>query len=120
MLKDATDWLSDVLGENASRTITYTRSSASATITTAQVGRTLFRLNDSNGVRMQHGDRDYIVPAAVLVLSGSVATPKVGDRITDSVDGRVYEVRAPQANEPAFRPSDPTGTDWRIHCVKVS
>jgi hypothetical protein len=92
----------------------------SVTITTAQVGRTLFRLNDSNGVRMQHGDRDYIIPAAALILSGSVVTPKVGDRIADSVDGKTYEVRPPQANEPAFRPSDPTGTDWRIHCVKVS
>lgn len=120
MLKDATDWLSDVLGESASRTITYTRSGVSVTITTAQVGRTLFRLNDTNGVRIQHGDRDYIIPAADLVLSGSVVVPKVGDRIADSVDGKTYEVRAPQQDEPAYRPSDPTGTDWRIHTVKVS
>lgn len=119
MLKTATDWLSATLGESAARTIAYTRASASVTIATAQVGRTFFRLNDAGGVRMQYGDRDYILPAAELILSGAVTVPKIGDRISDSVDGKTYEVRAPQG-EPAYRPSDPTGTDWRIHCVKVS
>jgi len=56
----------------------------------------------------------------VLILNGVAVTPKRGDRITDSVDGKEYECAPIVDGEPAWRNSDATGEVYRIHCCKVT
>lgn len=118
MLQVATGWLSDVFQESVARNITYTRGAYSVAFA-ATLGRTLFNLQDQSGLRMQWGDRDYIFPAALLILNSASVKPAVGDRIADSVDGATYEVRAPQG-EATYRNSDAGGIDLRVHAVRVA
>ena len=52
----------------------------------ATIGRTLLKLEDGyGGVQMQWTDRDFLIPAADLVLGGSTVTPQRGDRINETV-----------------------------------
>jgi hypothetical protein len=88
---------------------------------TAWRGNTLFA-GLTEDVSVQWGERDYLVLAADLVLPTTGATtPHAGDRLTETVSGRVYEVSSPDTGEPAWRPSDDRNdTRYRIHAKRVS
>ena len=64
--------------------------------------------------------RDFIVLAADLALAGRQIEPQRGDRITESVRGRVfvYEVTAPGKDQP-WRWSDQFGTAYRVHTKRI-
>ena len=121
MLHEGLAWLAEEMEEHVSREVIYTRGAYSTTMP-ATVGATPFRIDSigqgtSNIVR---SERDYLIRAAVLILNGEQVTPKRGDRITDSVDGKVYECQPVVDGEPAWRKSDPMGEMYRIHCTKVT
>lgn len=115
------DLLADRLASAAGVSVTYTRG-ASSQSATGWVGRTIFSQTPLNGggVGVVYGDRDYLIPVSSLTLV-SPATPKEGDRITEIVGGSTltFEVKPPNAAEPAWRYSDPGRTVYRIHCKRV-
>ena len=121
MLHEGLAWLAEQQAEHVSREVIYTRGAYSATVP-ATVGATPFRVDDiGNGTtKLVRSERDYLIRAALLVLNGVPVTPKRGDRITDSVDGKVYECQPVVDGEPAWRNADPMGEMYRIHCTKVT
>ena len=105
----------------AGGTIHYCRNTDSVSLS-ATFGRSEFSVEDTNGVRVEYSDRDFIVSAADLVLSDSAITPQRGDVIdVRSVTGEVlhvYEVLAPGGMQP-YRYCDPERTLLRIHTKRV-
>lgn len=114
-------WLNNTLQGAGGVSVTYTRGVQSVTLT-AWVGRTAFAQlpGTGTGAAVIWGDRDYLVPAADLLLGGQVVTPQRGDRITEVIDGAslTFEVMAPGA-EPAWRYSDAGRQTLRVHTKKV-
>jgi hypothetical protein len=89
----------------------------------AVVGRTVFKSEASGRVRIDFGDRDYLVEACRYTLgpAGEVVEPADGDRFVETVNGveLTYELaRIP--GEPRWRYSDPQRTRLRLHCVRVN
>ena len=116
LLEAGQQWLAEQLQEHASRSVNFRRG-AETIVVQATIGRTLLKLEDGyGGVQMQWTDRDFLIPAADLVLGGFTVTPQRGDRITDTVGAvtSVFEVMA-YGGEPPWRYSDPFGNLLRIH-----
>jgi hypothetical protein len=120
MLQSGQIWLADQLKTHASRQVTYQRGNQQTTVAST-IGRTLLKLDDGyGGVRMEWTDRDFLIAAADLRLSGLQVVPERGDRVLDA-DGPltvIYEVMA-FGGEPPWRFSDPFGTLLRIHTKRI-
>lgn len=124
MLESGMEWLASQLQEHAGRSVTYTRAAASVTLT-ATLGRKLLKVGDEfGGLRMVVTDRDYIITAADLILSGSLTLPAKGDTITDAGDpdgvSRTWEVLSPGGDEAPWNWSDPYRTLIRVHTKQVA
>jgi len=119
LLQTASDWLEDQRNKHLSRKVTYQRDTSTAEID-ATIGRTEFEVDNGHGVLEHVASRDYLIPAADLVLDGSQTLPQAGDRIreTDANQTFVYEVMAP-ADEPPWRYSDPYRKTLRVHTKHV-
>lgn len=115
MLSDGSDWVADQLKSHASRSVTYSRSTASVALTVT-IGETIFQAVSEVGAIIHTHSRDYLFRAEDLVLGGSATLPHRGDRITD--DGKVYEVLAP-GREPHYRFTDPYQFGLRVHTKQV-
>jgi hypothetical protein len=121
LLETGQQWLADQLKTHASRSVVYVRGVEQVAVP-ATMGRTLLKLDDGyGGVRMEWTDRDFLIPAADLVLAGNAATPERGDRIRETVGAQtlVFEVMAP-GKEPPWRWSDPFRKVLRIHTKHVA
>ena len=121
LLEVGAKWLTGKLKDHASRAVLYQRGDEQVSLQ-ATIGRTLLKLDDgSGGVRMEWTDRDFLIPAADLVLGGSVTLPRRGDRIREMAgDGElVYEVLAP-GGEPPWRWSDHHRQRLRIHTKQIA
>lgn len=107
-------WLNDQTRKaDGDRQVTYTRGATSITVS-AVLGRVAYLSTADGGVRVEVGDRDYLIRTADLTFG----EPWVGDRIT-AADGKVFEVQTPDNGEPAWRYSDPDETEYRIHVKRV-
>jgi hypothetical protein len=121
ILSRGMSWLTDQLSTHVSTSITYRRDLESITVG-ATFGRTLLKLEDDYGaIRMEWTDRDFLVPAAALVLGGSAAVPLRGDLIRETRGATtfVYEVMAP-GKEPVWKWTDPFRNMRRIHTKLVA
>ena len=115
LLEGASAWLDAQRLKFMSRTVSYCRGKDSVDVR-ATVGKTVFEVDSGYAVLERIESRDYLVPAADLVLDGEVTLPARGDRIKEA-DGEkvfVYEVMAP-GSEPHFQFSDPYRKTLRIH-----
>jgi hypothetical protein len=127
LLSRGADFLKRQMGQAgapAGGPITYTRGAQSLTITTAWVGRTVFRMDNvmDVGAFVSYGERDYLIPVEELAtLTGPAGTPAQGDRITETINGTAmtFEALAP-AGEPAWRLGDARRTWFRVHCKRVA
>jgi len=119
LLQDASAWLTDQLQAHASRPVTYSRDSVSAEVN-ATIGKTVFETTNEFGLVERWESRDFLIPAAALVLDGTATLPARGDviRETQGATTFVYEVLAP-GKEPHYRYSDTFRTLWRIHTKLV-
>ena len=118
MLENGSAWL-DTQRQKLAKTVTYQRDAASVDVA-ATVGRTIFRVDVGYGVFERHEARDFILPAASLILSSTETLPQSGDRILETAPGKtfIYEVMAP-GSEPCWRYSDPFRKTLRIHTKLV-
>lgn len=113
-------WLNEQLEKHVSREIVYQRGLESVTVR-ATIGRTLLKLDDGyGGVLMQWTDRDFLIPASTLVISGQKILPQRGDLIIETQDAVQfsYEVLAP-GREPPWKWSDLYRTLLRIHTKQI-
>lgn len=115
LLERGIDMASRLLPAAAGGEITYAHGAITVKIDAA-FGSSEFATSIADGVLVEHSDRDFIFPAADLVLSGVVATPTRGDRIT--VGTEVFEVMAPGGAQ-VYRPCDPQGAMIRVHTKKL-
>lgn len=108
--------------------ITYTQGVGSVSLTAAWPGiATYVRDAADPGQSITWAERDYLIPAADLVIDGKAVTPQRGDRISDPnipdpVTGlpTVFELLTPNG-EPVWRYSDQHGrTVYRVHTKRVS
>lgn len=95
--------------------VTYTRGATSRTVP-AVAGQTLSGSNSEGPVRTEVGDGDYLILASDLAAFG---TPQIGDRITDAV-GLVFEIQDTNTGDPAWRYTDTTRIEYRIHTKRVA
>ena len=128
LLEQASAWLDGMRARHMARSVTYCRGEQSVGVQ-ATLGRTVFETADAYGVVEQSESRDFLIPAADLVLGDAVTLPERGDRIREAQvsegdspgrDGKtfVYEVMAP-GREPCWRYSDPYRRTLRIHTKQV-
>lgn len=119
LLETGSNWLEDQRTKHATRTVTYERGIDSAAVS-ATVGRTVFEVDNGQGVLERIESRDFLMLAADLLLGGSPALPQRGDRIreTQGATTYVYEVMAP-GKEPEWRWSDAYRKTLRIHTKQI-
>ena len=120
LLEQASAWLDGKRKAHLARPVTYCRGEQSVEVA-ATVGRTVFEIADAYGVVEQSESRDFLIPAADLVLGDAVTLPERGDRVRETQDGKtlVYEVMAP-GKEPHYRFSDVYRRTLRIHTRQVA
>jgi len=103
--------------------VTQERVRTTCTITTAVIGKTVFASNSLQGPRIEHGERDFLIPPGDYKLGpkGVACEPAEGDRFTSVENGVTYrwEVR-PVPGEPAWRVTDGGRTMYRVHCQRVT
>jgi len=119
LLGQASAWLEDMRHRHMTRPVTYQRGAQNVTLN-ATVGRSVFQVVTADGLVEQVERRDYLIRACDLVLGGAATEPQVGDRIRETVGGKVqvYEVMG-AGQEKHFRKSDPDGLTLRIHTAHV-
>jgi hypothetical protein len=113
-------WLNNQLQQFASREVVYQRGASTLTVQ-ATVGRTLLKLDDGyGGVLLQWTDRDFLIRAEDLVISGQTILPQRGDTIHEVQAGvtYTYEVLAP-GKEPVWKWSDLYRSLLRIHTKQI-
>ena len=115
LLEGASAWLDAQRVKFMSRVVSYTRGKDAVDVR-ATIGKSVFEVDSGYAVLERIESRDYLVPAADLVLAGQATLPLKGDRIKETQDGKVfvYEVLAP-GHEPHFTFSDPYRKTLRIH-----
>jgi hypothetical protein len=120
LLEGASAWLDAQRLKFMSRTVGYHRGKDSVDVRAA-IGKSVFAVESGYAVLERIESRDYLVPAADLVLNGETTLPLRGDRIkeTDGEKVFVYEVMAP-GKEPHFTFSDPYRKTLRIHTKHVA
>ena len=89
LLERGSNWLEDRRTKFCTRDVTYVRGTTSAAVR-ATVGRTEFKTDDGEAVRIEFTDRDFLVLAVDLVLAGNPTLPERGDKVRESQDGTVY------------------------------
>ncbi len=115
LLEGGSAWLDSQRVRFMSRVVSYIRGKDSVEVHAA-IGKTVFEIESGYAVLERVESRDYLVPAAELVLGGETTLPARGDRIKEAQDGKtfVYEVMAP-GSEPHFAFSDAYRKTLRIH-----
>lgn len=123
MLTAGVSWLSGQLQGNVAVQITYTRKGLAPLTLTATPGTSLLKVTDpSVGARVVRTDRDYIFPAASLVLGGNKVRPAKGDTITETLasgNTETYTVLPYSDQEPVFRYSDHEETIIRVRTKRT-
>ncbi len=118
LLKTGSAWLTGQLKTNVARSVTYKRGVDSVTLA-ATVGRTDFDVLDNETAMLTRVEsRDYVFPAADLVLDSAQVLPERGDQIVEIGDDgktRTYEVMAPAPRMAHYRWSDPYHERLRVH-----
>jgi len=120
LLEQGAAFLDDRRHQHLTRAVTYERGAASVEVAVT-VGRTVFEQADESGFIRKVESRDFLVRRTELILDGSEALPKAGDRVREA-DGeqvQIYEVMAP-GGEPPFRYSDPYRKVLRIHTKHIA
>ena len=112
-------WLDQQRVKHLSQTVTYQRGGESVPIA-ATLGTTSVEITDDTGATVQSPQMDFIVSADALMLGGTAATPRIGDRVHVAAAEKtlVYEVLSlPDGRH--YRPCDGNRQMLRIHAKQV-
>lgn len=122
MLDAGSAWLSGQLQQYAANPATYRRGGATGTSCPilATSAKTPTEATSEEGVTVVGMVRDFIVPAASIVLSGIQTKPESGDEIVVTGTGSVYQVMpiAPGGREWEWSDAGDE-TTYRIHTKQV-
>lgn len=115
MLEQGSHWLSDQIDEHASSAVLYRRGSLTVPVQAGK-GRSTFEITDRSGILIELESRDFLISAGNLLLDDLPILPEVGDRIIESIGGKLhaYEISNFGAEQP-FRSCDPYRYKLRIH-----
>lgn len=116
LLRTGLSWLADELEDQVSQEVTYRRGADAVTLN-ATFGSQLLNVTDRLGnTKVERTDRDFLIRAADLVLSGVTVTPQRGDQVEVTIGSVTerFDVMAP-GTEPPWRYSDPFKLMLRIH-----
>ena len=85
------------------------------------VGNTPFKIAENGNVRLEWGERDYLIPVELLIINSVTVVPHKDDWIEEVFPGGTVQfmLMAPN-NEPVWRYSDNQRTLFRVHCKRVS
>lgn len=118
LLKTGSAWLTGQLKASAARSVTYKRGDESVSLL-VMVGRTDFEVFDNETAMLTRVEsRDFLFPAADLVIDDAQVLPERGDLIVEVGDdgkSRTYEVMAPAPRTAHYRWSDPYHERLRVH-----
>ena len=115
VLEQGSQWLSDQIDHYAASSVLYRRGSLTVPVQAGK-GRSTFELTDTSGILVEIESRDFLISAANLLLDEMPILPEVGDRIIETVGGKLhaYEVSNFGAEQP-YRFCDPYRYKLRIH-----
>lgn len=109
LLAQGAAWLEQQRTRHLTTTVTYVRGNVQVAVP-ATIGRTKSEIDDGHVVEVQYTDRDFLILAVDLVLSGQLTEPERGDLIREG--NREFEVLD-------WRYSDPYRTTLRINTKYV-
>ena len=91
--------------------VTYTRVTGGTLALTVIPGQTVYTSQETPG-RVEISARDYQVVVADLMTAGVETPPKIGDRITETINGaaKTFELQTPDNGDPAWR----YASQWRV------
>jgi len=114
-------WLATRQQSTMSQPIVYRRGNDVVAIC-ATIGSTMFQISDEDGgIRMERSDRDFLIVAADLVLSGSPVKPVRGDTIKQNIGGTIFTYEVfPYNGEQPYRWSDTYRNRFRVHTKLIT
>jgi len=115
-MAEAVAKLSERFASHASVTVTYSRGQAGIGGIQATIRASQYEI-EQGGMITTWEIREYLIPAASLVLDGVQITPRVGDRMTQSL-AEVYEVLE-VPGQGCWQWADGLSTVRMIHAKKV-
>lgn len=113
-LERGSRWLEEQRTKHCTRDVTYVRG-VDSVVVRATIGRTEFKTDDGESVRIEFTDRDFLILAADLALAGNPMLPERGDKIRETGETliHVFEVMD-------WRFSDPYRQTLRIETKLVA
>ncbi len=114
-LERGSQWLSEQIDHYAASSVLYRRGSLTVPVQAGK-GRSTFEITDRSGILVEIESRDFLISAANLLLDDLPILPEVGDRIIETIGGKLqaYEVSNFGAEQP-YRFCDPYRYKLRIH-----
>lgn len=123
LFKSGLAWQTEQFVAHASESVTIKRGAAEKTDVPAMLGSKLLKLSDEFGVRMEHTDMDFFIPAASYDFGDGPVTPERGDvvELTVGAETQRFEVFPfGGGSDDMWRWSDPVGqTMLRIHTKRI-
>ncbi len=113
LLAYGSNWLENQRTKHCTREVTYVRGADSIAVR-ATIGRTEFKTDNGETVRIEFTDRDFLILVSDLELAGQRITPKAGDQLREIQDGAIYVFEVI-----AWRYSDPYRQTFRIETKHV-
>lgn len=98
-------------------TVTFTRGvNVSGGFTARRNDRIHKAIGAEYGIEIRITMRDYILPAASVVVDGDTVDPRTGDRITEGDE--IFEIQPPDDNTPSVE-LQAGGYEWIVHTKRV-
>jgi hypothetical protein len=115
VLEEASEWLSGQIDANASSPVLYRRGSLTAPVVAGKA-KTIFEVPSVDGMLVQIESHDWIITAQAISLDGVVSRPALGDRIIETVGGKLHAYEVTRfGQEQHYRQCDPFGHKLRVH-----
>lgn len=121
LLQNAAAWLGSKLQTAGGRLITYQRAGTSSGTISGVCSKVEYDVLDQNeGVITTVAFDDWMFTASELKISGTVITPRIGDQISETLNGNTitYEV-LPIDKRPCFEFADSSGILLTVHTKRV-
>jgi len=101
---------------DASKAVSYARASDSVELRARKTGRRDQSVEPSQGMVTEIREWDWILTASDLVLASVATEPRIGDLITETIDGieHFFQVLA-TSGEGCWRWNDRNHATYRIH-----